>query len=176
MKWQANIVLILLLIVTPSASAQTSTAARGQAQESAARGYWIDPATRLMWAGKDNGKDVNWGKAKKYCRNLRLGGYSDWRLATIEELQGIFDKNVEAPGLGAGKDGKEPFTHHVKGNLFLTGDPWSSSQILDDRGHPNGSVWYFDFWNGYKKSEDGTWSGRFADYGMRALCARQPGQ
>jgi hypothetical protein len=64
------------------------------------RGYWIDPATGLMWAGKDNGKDVYWRKARKYCRNLRLGGYSDWRLATIEELQGIYDKNANAPQRG----------------------------------------------------------------------------
>jgi hypothetical protein len=168
------LVLILLLLVTPIASAQTPTATQGQAQETQARGYWIDPATGLMWAGKDNGKDVNWGKAKKYCRNLRLGGFSDWRLATIEELQGIYDKNAESPGLGAGKNGKEPFIPHVKGNLFLTGDPWSNSKVLGKDGHPTGHVWFFDFWNGFKNSEDGTWTGRFADEYQRALCVRQP--
>ena len=35
------------------------------------RGYWVDPSTSLMWAGKDNGKDVSWNKAMKYCRDLR---------------------------------------------------------------------------------------------------------
>jgi hypothetical protein len=167
------LVLILLLLVTPIASAQTLPPTQGQAQETQVRGYWIDPATGLMWAGKDNGKDVNWGKAKKYCRNLRLGGFSDWRLATIEELQGIYDEKANAPGLG-GKHNDEPYTRHVKGNLFLTGRQWSISQILDDRGHPGGTVWFLDFSNGYKGKEDGTWTGRFADHDMNALCVRLP--
>jgi hypothetical protein len=53
------------------------TAHMGQAQETQVRGYWVDPSTGLMWAGRDNGKDVNWHKAMKYCRDLRLAGYSD---------------------------------------------------------------------------------------------------
>jgi hypothetical protein len=117
---------------------------------------------------------VKWSKATKYCRDLRLGGYADWRLATIEELEGIYDSTANAPGLGAGKDGKEPSQWHVKGNLFLTGDQWSSTQRIDDRGRPSGLVWYFDFWNKVKKSEDGTFFG--SSYGMRALCVRSSGK
>jgi hypothetical protein len=175
MKWQANVVLILLFIFTTIAGAQSSAENRGLAQETQVRVYWIDPSTGLMWAGKDNGKDVNWKKSIKYCRDLRLAGYSDWRLATIDELQGIYDKNAEAPGLG-GKHNDAPFTRHVKGNLFLTGRQWSSSQRRDDRGHPNELVWFLDFSNGYKGSGDGSWSGRFEDYGMRALCVRRSGE
>ncbi len=84
------------------------------------RGYWTDPATGLMWAGKDNGKDVNWYNAIKYCRNLRLAGYSDWRLANMFELQPLYDETANAPGL-AGRHDDEPAMWHVKGNLFLTG-------------------------------------------------------
>ena len=64
------LVLILLFIVSPIASAQTSTATQGQAQETPGRGYWIDPATKLMWAGKDNGKDADWGQAAGVDLNL----------------------------------------------------------------------------------------------------------
>ena len=67
-------------------------------EETQARGLWTDPSTGLMWAGKDNGKDVNWKTAVKYCRNLRLAGYSDWRLANIGELGQIYDENANAPG------------------------------------------------------------------------------
>ena len=127
-----------------------------------------------MWTGKDNGKDVSWHKAMKYCRGLRLAGYSDWRLATLAELRGIFDPTAEAPGL-AGKHGDDPFSFHIKGNLFLTGDQWSRSQRRDDRGRPSGLVWYFDFCNGYKGSEDGSrFSGSNAGYDKRALCVRGP--
>jgi hypothetical protein len=173
MKWQANVVLIFLFIVTTIASAQSSREARGQALENQVRGYWTDPSTGLMWAGKDNGKDVNWHKAMKYCRDLRLAGHSDWRLATIDELQGIYDKNAKAPGL-AGKHDDDPFIYHVKGNLFLTGDPWSSSRVNDDRGYPSGLAWYFHFSDGRRDKEDaGRFTGRFADYRARALCVRR---
>src|SRR5579863_7432707 len=43
---------------------------RRLAQETQARGYWVDPATGLMWEGKDNGIAVTWHKAASYCRNL----------------------------------------------------------------------------------------------------------
>jgi len=149
---------------------------RASAQETQARGYWTDPSTGLMWAGKDNGKDVNWPEALKYCRDLRLAEYSDWELATIDELEGIYAYNAHALGR-AGKNGKEASTWHVEGNLFLTGHQWSRTQILDDRGRPSGLVWYFDFENMYKGKDDGSrFSGRFSNHFRRALCVRRPGQ
>ena len=84
------------------------------------QGVWVDLSTCLMWAGKDNGKDVSWRRAMKYCHGLRLDGYSDWRLANMAELQGIYDKTVEAPGLAGPAKTPRAFTWHVKGNLFLT--------------------------------------------------------
>jgi hypothetical protein len=125
-----------------------------------------------MWAAKDNGRDVNWHKALKYCRDLRLAGYSDWRLPTLPELEKIYDKGAEAPGR-AGTERGRPFSWHVKGNLFLTGDQWSATQRLDDRGHPSGLAWYFDFNDGTENDDDaGLVTGRFASYGRRALCVR----
>jgi hypothetical protein len=70
---------------------------------------WIDPATGLMWQNekytkeedhiywarsskKEGGKVWNWWNAKKYCQNLYLDGYSDWRLPTINELKTILTK------------------------------------------------------------------------------------
>jgi hypothetical protein len=151
------------------ANAQPSTEDESSAQETQARGYWVDPATGLMWAGRDNGKDVSWKKAAKYCRTLRLAAYSDWRLANIDELQGIYDKASDVPGLaGSGKDNL--FTWHVKGNLFLTGDQWSSSQRTDDRGHPDGYAWYFNFNEGRSNDDPTGWPYSFVM--MRALCVR----
>jgi hypothetical protein len=128
MKLQATLVLISFCTLVAIAGAQSSTQDRGQAQETQVRGYWVDPSTGLMWAAHDNGKEVNWHKAMKYCRNLRLAGYSDWSLAIIGELQGIYDKSAEAPGENPRSRWHEvePMTFHVKGGLFLTGNQWSS--------------------------------------------------
>jgi hypothetical protein len=172
-KWKAKVVLTLLSIVAMIASAQSSTKDRGLAQETQVRGYWTDPSTGLMWAGKDNGKDASWKKAMGYCRELRLAGYSDWRLATLAEFGMIYDRNANAPGL-AGMHDDEPTMWHVKGNLFLTGNQWSSERINDDRGHPSGYARYFDFNEG--KSNDQPSGFPYSSSFMRALCVRGPGK
>ena len=96
-----------------------------------------------MWAGKDNGRAVIWHTAASYCRTLRLAGYSNWRLATLDELAGLVDKSGPAPERSGNT---ETFYinvgRHVRGNLSLTGDPWSS----------NGK-YFFDFVNS-KPSDD----------------------
>jgi hypothetical protein len=160
---------LLLLISAFMANAQSAPEIRSQ--EPSAGGVWADPATSLMWAGKDNGKDVSWKGAVEYCRNLRLKGYSDWRLATRAELGAIYDRNANASGLsGSGKDNL--FTYHVKGGLFLTGDEWSSERRYDDRGRPNGYAWYFDFNEGRSDNDPTGWPYPFV--GRRALCVRGP--
>jgi hypothetical protein len=50
----------------------------------------LDTKTKLMWAAKDNGRNINWANAKKYCENYRGGGYTDWRLPTQNELEGLY--------------------------------------------------------------------------------------
>jgi hypothetical protein len=52
-----------------------------------------DTKTGLMWASKDNGYNINWHDAKRYCENYRGGGYKDWRMPTIDELAGLYDKS-----------------------------------------------------------------------------------
>ena len=52
-----------------------------------------DTSTGLMWAAKDNGKEIDWYDAKRYCDNYRRGGYSDWRMPTFNELAGLYDES-----------------------------------------------------------------------------------
>ncbi|MEI7637743.1 MAG: caspase family protein [Syntrophus sp. (in: bacteria)] len=54
-------------------------------------GTVTDTRTNLMWAAKDNGSDINWANAKRYCENYRGGGYTDWRMPTQDELAGLYD-------------------------------------------------------------------------------------
>jgi hypothetical protein len=163
-KCWAKVAALLFSVAALQASAPSAPEGLGGAQETQIRDYWIDPSTGLMWAGKDNGKDVSWKKAMKYCRDLRLAGYSDWRLATLGELEGIYDKDANAPG----RDGQGASTWHVKGNLFLSGNQWSSNRLVDDRGHPSGYAMRFDF------NEGRVFNGDELSFrtNKRALCVR----
>ena len=58
-------------------------------------GTVLDTRTNLMWAAKDNGSDINWVNAKPYCDNYRGGGYTDWRMPTLDELAGLHDSAVK---------------------------------------------------------------------------------
>jgi hypothetical protein len=54
----------------------------------------------------------------------------------------------------------------------LTGNQWSSSLINDDRGHPSGYAWRFDFNEGRAFSGDELWFYT----NKRALCVRGSGR
>lgn len=150
MSWRTIVLAIFLSTAGMIGEAQSSTGAKVPVQETQVRGYWIDPSSGLMWAARDSGKDVSWKKAIKYCRDLRVAGYSDWRLANMFELQGIYDKAANAPGL-TGMHSEEPTTWHVRGNIFLTAYEWASR--LD--GRTGGYAYYFDFNDG-KSNDDPT--------------------
>lgn len=165
MKWRSQLALIVLLALSTTTAQSPPVDVSGQLTQ--ARGYWVD-TSGLMWTAKDNGKDVNWKKAMKYCHNLHLAGYSDWRLPTIYELKDIYDKYIESPGR-AGPGVGRPFNWHVMGRLFLTGNQWSSTQMMDDRGHPSGYAWRFDFNEG--RPFDGDEISFFTN--KRALCVRR---
>jgi hypothetical protein len=48
-------------------------------------GTVTDTARNIMWQKGDNGKEVTFQQAQAYCRNLRLGGHTDWRLPNPDE-------------------------------------------------------------------------------------------
>jgi hypothetical protein len=152
---------------------QKVEAIRKQAEaEAALHPTWTDPATGLMWAKTDNGSDVSWEQASDYCAKSELAGYKDWRLPTIEELQGIYDSSVSVDA--ALFDIDWVLRVHVKGNLKLTGSNWSSSQE-----HHSDSTWpvarVFDFAEMEKEEPESFPLGGF-NYSMRALCVRRSGE
>ena len=53
-------------------------------------GGYTDPSTGLTWARRDNGSNIDWANAKSYCENYRGGGYTDWRMPTQDELEGLY--------------------------------------------------------------------------------------
>lgn len=151
---------------------QFSKTAPSVAQDTQARGYWVDPSNGLMWAAKDSGKRGSWHNAMKYCRKLRLAGYSDWRLATIDELESL----VNLPAYATEYVGSSDILHRnadlqVSGGLLLAyGRQWSSTTVTEVNGHPSGAhFWSFWFDEGrrWKAFED--WAEGDT---MNALCVR----
>jgi len=53
-------------------------------------GTVLDTKANLMWAARDNGRDINWADAKSYCENYRGGYYRDWRMPTYDELKALY--------------------------------------------------------------------------------------
>ncbi len=134
---------------------------------------WDDSLTGLTWTVRDNGKDVSWKGALKYCRTLKLGGFADWRLANMFELQGVYDAKLAAPGRAGDTKGGVPraFSWHVRGDLYLTGDEWGGAS--DSQEKSGGYKPYFDFNEG--KSNDQPVGWLYPYNGMRALCVRGSG-
>jgi hypothetical protein len=155
--------------------AQTTATDDDPAKETQARGYWVDPSTGLMWTAKDNGRDVNWHNATSYCSKLRLAGYADWRLGTIDELQELIDVKAHKPE----HVGDSSILHlnigkKMPGGLQVEWRVWSSSRLMDVKGKPGGMAWYFDFVN-VRRSSDGGDVGLADSYELRALCVRASG-
>ena len=89
---QHVVLLELIAIVAPGKGEATSGKSTSPPiPKELPSGAYFDPETGLMWATADNGSEIGWNEAKEYARHLSLGGHTDWRLPTIEELQDLYD-------------------------------------------------------------------------------------
>ena len=116
-----------------------------------------DARTGLMWTRNDNGQDIDWPGANEYAKKLGLGGYTDWRLPTIEELERLYD-----PKDGGEYNIRKPFR---LSNWWV----WSSTKMRVDSESPSTrKMRYFSFHGGKRyHSPVGDLSG------TRALCVRR---
>jgi hypothetical protein len=123
----------------------------GGAQIAKAQDLWKDPGTGLIWTVKDSGSDMNSGQAREYCAALKLGGFSDWRLPTLDELSPLYEK-------GSSKQFK------IKEPLQL-GD----SCAMTSSSNSSGEVWSFCFSYGGQSLRAPSGHGSAG----RVLCVRQ---
>jgi len=91
---------------------------------------WEDSTTGLLWTVKDSGDDMNWSQSKDYCEKLTLEGHEDWRLPTVDELKGLYDRSQSKQ-------------YKIKGPIELgAATMWSGST------NNSGDAWSFNFFNG----------------------------
>jgi len=109
-----------------------------------------DLNTRLMWAASDNQEDINWFQAVQYVKELRLGGYSDWRLPKINELEQLFQtgNNKRLPSLGC------------SGGYGITNGFHLSCDVIWSADRKNNGAYALDFISGKPRYDNPSGSGR----------------
>jgi len=121
-------------------------------------GTVLDTKTRLIWAAKDDGRGLLEHDAKTFIENYRGGGYTDWRMPTMDELEAIYDR-----------DTINQYGYHVTKLIDITGEwVWASEGW--------GSVNAFSFTFGSTADEVASthtaWAFRTPSLGYRALPVR----
>ncbi len=89
----------------------------------------IDKDTDMMWQDSSKIVEKNYNDAVKYCKNLSLGGYDNWKLPNIDELMSISDKSRNNPAI------KKIF-QNTKNSFY-----WSSSKYKGD----SSDAWLVNF-------------------------------
>lgn len=106
-------------------------------------------------------RQVRWSQAKQYCEELELGGYSDWKLPTHQELERILRADIYY-GLGNytnfddyAKQHLENAKKHVKkiksfrvkssiGSDLIVKDEFLENMPLINDSHMMGEFWTID--------------------------------
>jgi hypothetical protein len=76
-------------------------------------------STGLTWQRVDDNVSRTWENALTYCEGLPLGGFDDWRLPNIRELQTIVDYSTASPTIDTSVF---PGTNYGSGQQY-----WSST-------------------------------------------------
>ena len=112
----------------------------------------------LMWQKKTQYK-MEWDAAMEYAKNLRLGGYDDWRLPTLEELE-LVVKRCGGINVELADDDWEAITNKNIANVlyqenyeakgFAPDVYWSSTTYNGT----SGNALYVSFYNGSQYDGD----------------------
>lgn len=100
-----------------------------------------DVATGLMWLGNPLSDSLTWEQALAAARNLTTGGFSDWRLPNVKELQSLNDETALRPSVN---------TQIFSG--FTTARYWASTTLPNQTSR----AWFLDTEYGIVSYDDKT--------------------
>lgn len=87
----------------------------------------------LVWQRADDEEHRNWTSAKQYCSDLVLGGKSNWRLPSVDELPTIVDHSRVNPAIDPAFQCRSVYY-------------WTGSTYVNNPAH----AWYVNFFDGTK--------------------------
>ena len=112
----------------------------------------------MLWTQRDNGADITWDDARRYCEKLPLSG-GGWRLPSIRDLQNLFQDAVGTKAVACGTG----FCGVPSGFLFDASQLWAAEADGPGKGR------FMNFEQGLPGSAPSGYS-----YHSRALCVRNP--
>ncbi len=82
-----------------------------------------DPKSSLMWEDTSHVREskITQIRAREYCSELKLGGFEDWRLPTIQELLTIIDYTRTSPAI------LSAFSYTEDESFY-----WSKTRVADE--------------------------------------------
>lgn len=116
----------------------------GRYDVDAANGIVTDNDTKLVWQRVADATPRTYTLSLFYCENLTLGGFTDWRLPTVFELQTIVDESVHAPSIDtAAFDGGGVNQNGVYWTMTKTPQDTSKQFVVDfGINFAGGSLWF----------------------------------
>lgn len=86
---------------------------------------------RLMWQKEGSANRMEHKDTEEYCKNSNVGGYKDWKMPIVEELESIIDRTKRSPAINP---------------LFKceSASYWSSSPVAGG----TDLAWFVDFLDG----------------------------
>ena len=121
-------------------------------------GTITDTSTGLMWQKGTGAGNMTWQAALAYCEDLELpaGGFTDWRLPTINELRSLVDFSRYDPSINT-----TFFPNTVTDNPYWSSTSYAGSAI--------------NAWSIYFKYGADHWDYKLNSLNVRAVRGGQPG-
>lgn len=108
-------------------------------------------STGLIWQQEDDDTQRTWEDALTYCQNLDLGGFNDWRVPNVKELQTIVDYRRYSPAID------ESYFPVPDSRNSWDFDYWTSTTVTSGTYDDLSYAWQVDFIGGntYNGSSSG---------------------